>query len=130
MKKRYTLLLSLGLTVVFFLCAGIITFRAARVSAVQLAVPKVSPALVLTGEDSPDTPLKELLPGTVLNINTASAEELTALDGIGESLAAAIVEYRDANGPFSAPEDIMLVYGIGEKKFAAIRDYITTGDST
>ncbi len=53
----------------------------------------------------------------LININTASAEELDELPGVGESTARAIIEDREKNGPFSSPEDLMRVSGIGEKKF-------------
>ncbi len=62
--------------------------------------------------------------GGIVNINTATASELTALNGIGEKLAERIVEYRTENGSFELAEDILKVPGIGEKKFAAIREYI------
>ncbi len=48
-----------------------------------------------------------------ININTASAEQLTQLQGIGQKYAAKIVEYREQNGPFTSAEDIMKVPGIG-----------------
>ena len=60
----------------------------------------------------------------LININVASAEELTSLSGVGEATAAAIVKEREANGPFSTPEDLMRVSGIGEKKFAKMKDHI------
>ncbi|MDO4183103.1 MAG: ComEA family DNA-binding protein [Coriobacteriia bacterium] len=60
-----------------------------------------------------------------ININTATATELQKLSGVGESTAQKIIAYRQQNGPFSAIEDIMNVSGIGEKKFAAIKDAIT-----
>lgn len=63
-----------------------------------------------------------------ININTASVEELTALDGIGEALSERIVEYRTTNGTFEIIEDIMRVQGIGEKKFENISGQITTGE--
>lgn len=47
-----------------------------------------------------------------ININTASAEELAQLKGIGSSHAVKIVEYREKNGPFKTPEDLMKVSGI------------------
>ena len=59
----------------------------------------------------------------MININTASAEELTRLKGIGEKIAERIVEYRQEK-PFEKIEDIMNVSGIGEKKFEDIREMI------
>lgn len=61
---------------------------------------------------------------TLVNINTATSEELQRLPGVGEATAAAIIEDRQANGPFSSPEDLMRVSGIGEKKFAKIKAHI------
>ena len=61
---------------------------------------------------------------TLVNINTATSEELQRLSGVGEATAAAIIEDRQANGPFSSPEDLMRVSGIGEKKFAKIKAHI------
>lgn len=57
----------------------------------------------------------------LVNINTATAEELDALPGVGASTAAAIVEDRATNGPFTSVEDLMRVSGIGEKKFAKLK---------
>lgn len=57
----------------------------------------------------------------LVNINTATAEELDALPGVGASTAAAIVEDRANNGPFASVEDLMRVSGIGEKKFAKLK---------
>lgn len=61
---------------------------------------------------------------TLVNINSASVEELDSLPGVGPSTAAAIVEDRDANGPFTSPEDLMRVSGIGEKKFEKLKGRI------
>lgn len=60
-----------------------------------------------------------------LNINTATAEQLMALSGIGESKAKSIVEDRAKNGLFSSIEDITRVSGIGEAMFNKIKDDIT-----
>lgn len=59
-----------------------------------------------------------------ININSAPAEELTRLKGIGPSHAAKIVAYREKNGPFKMPEDIMQVSGIGQKTFEANQESI------
>lgn len=61
-------------------------------------------------------------PSGLVNINRATVEELQALSGIGEATARKIVADREANGPFSSLEDLMRVSGIGEKKFAALKD--------
>jgi len=71
-------------------------------------------------------PQEEVVPPeVVVNINTASAEDLAVLPGIGNALALRIVEYREQNGSFGKIEDIMKVSGIGEGKFSDIRDQIT-----
>ena len=52
-----------------------------------------------------------------ININTATAEELMRLNGVGPKYAAKIIEYREKYGPFKKPEDIMQVSGIGQRAF-------------
>ncbi len=59
-----------------------------------------------------------------ININTASVEELVQLDRVGQRYAERIIAYREQNGPFKAPEDIMQVAGIGPKTFEANKDRI------
>ena len=61
-----------------------------------------------------------------ININKASAVELTQLKRIGPKLSERIVEYREKHGPFELPEDIMQVRGIGPKTFELNKDRITT----
>ena len=62
---------------------------------------------------------------SLININTASESELTKLPGIGNSKAAAIIEYREENGNFSSKEDIKNVSGIGDSTYSNIEDLIT-----
>ena len=62
----------------------------------------------------------------LVNINTATVEELQTITGIGESKAKSIIEYRKVNGNFKTIEDIKNVEGIGEKLYESIKIYITT----
>ena len=64
-----------------------------------------------------------------ININTASAEELTQLKGIGSSHAASIIAFREKNGPFKNPEDLIKVPRIGQKTFEKNKDLIITQNS-
>lgn len=59
-----------------------------------------------------------------VNINSASVEKLSTLNGIGKSTAERIVRYREENGYFNTIEDLMNVSGIGEIKFNSIKDNI------
>jgi competence protein ComEA len=61
-----------------------------------------------------------------VNINTADAQTLAAaLDGVGASRAKAIVEYREAHGPFRSVDDLAQVKGIGERVVDANRAHLT-----
>ena len=59
-----------------------------------------------------------------ININTAGVEELVKLEKIGEKYAQRIIQYREKNGPFEKPEDIMKVKGIGSKIWELNKDRI------
>lgn len=59
-----------------------------------------------------------------VNINNATIEDLKTLNGVGDSKAKSIIEYRDKNGGFKSIEDIKNVTGIGEKMFERIKDQI------
>jgi len=77
-------------------------------------------------ETEPEVPREEIAPDfPPVDLNTATAEELDTLPGIGESLARRIIAYREANGPFGSIEEIMEVSGIGEAKFAELEDRVT-----
>ena len=71
---------------------------------------------------------EEVAPVRVLvNINTASAEELETVTGIGPVLAQAILDYRAEHGDFQTLDELLEVRGIGSAKLDAMRDEITTG---
>ena len=85
------------------------------------------------GETSPPPPVSggeagsEGSAGALININTATAAELETLPRIGPVMAEDILEYREANGPFEAIEDIQNVPGIGPATFEGMREMITVG---
>jgi competence protein ComEA len=86
----------------------------------QILVPKTGAAAVgVPGAVAPGSS------SGLININSASATELETLSGIGEVLAATIVEYRTQNGPFASVEDLMDVSGIGPATLDEIRDQVT-----
>ena len=96
----------------------------------QVYVPcmgETTPAAPLPGEALSPTSTTSgdvARPGGKVNLNTADLEQLDALPGIGPALAQRIVDYREANGPFTAPEDIMNVRGIGPATYEQLKDLI------
>lgn len=79
-----------------------------------------------TGAEA-ETSVREQLP-IMININTADSQELMQLNGIGEVLSSAIIEYRSENGGFRNIEELMKVPGIGEKLFAGLRNSVYVDD--
>ena len=67
---------------------------------------------------------KDTMAAGKINVNTATVEELKTLKGIGDVLAQNIIDYRRTYGPFTKPEDLLEVSGIGEVKLENIRDSI------
>ena len=74
---------------------------------------------------------EEVVPETALpvNINTATAEELDVLPGIGPALAGRIIAYREEHGPFTEVEELLEVSGIGEVVLDGLRDQIVLEDT-
>jgi competence protein ComEA len=78
------------------------------------------------------TPIPDVVTSTteLININTASAEELDTLPGVGPTIAQKIIEYRELHGPFLSIEDITNVPGIGgvtSVTYERLKDLITVG---
>ena len=87
-------------------------------------VPEDEQGFVVISEGTPSPLAGEEL----IDINTASLEELDTLPGIGPTTAQKIIDYREENGNFEAIEDIVNVSGIGAATYEEIKDLITVGD--
>ena len=68
-------------------------------------------------------------PAGKINLNTATADQLTAVPGIGEKLAARIVEHRQKNGSFKSVQELMNVKGVGEKSLGKLEPFLSTGSA-
>jgi competence protein ComEA len=80
------------------------------------------PVLIAAAEGKKKQP-----PAKPLNLNTATAEELQQLPGIGATIAQGIVHLREKSGPFRRVEDLLAVPHITRKTVEAIRPYVTVG---
>ena len=122
MKKLHvtkTEWLLLGLTAVFLCVLLALSWQD------RIAGPGITVETAVTASQDEVVPERPLV-----DLNTAPAEELAELPGIGEALAARIVAYRAENGPFETPEDLIKVSGIGKKKLEDIRDRVTVSGGT
>lgn len=88
--------------------------------------PRPLPAVPTAGEAA-DAEEAAVFP---LDLNTATVQQLTALPGVGESKAQAIVEYRAAHGPFKAPEDVAAVSGISSRMVESWQGLVTAGPNS
>jgi competence protein ComEA len=67
----------------------------------------------------------------VVNVNTAGLDELALLPQVGASIAQRIIDFREENGNFKSPEDLLLVRGIGDKTFERLAPHVVvSGDTT
>ncbi|MER2000699.1 MAG: helix-hairpin-helix domain-containing protein [Lysinibacillus sp.] len=92
-------------------------------------VPKIgeemeAPPVAVTSGPSSNTSNESKGDTDTVNLNTATESELMTLSGVGPSKAAAIIAYREENGPFQTIEDLKKVSGIGEKTFERLQPYI------
>ena len=120
-KKIGTERLKLLAVLLFFLFSGIWYSHSFATGALEMGTPASAEKITEKREINAENDAGRL------NINTATAKELTRLSGIGEKKAAEIVAYREENG-FSDIAELMRVSGIGEKTFAEIQDEITVGE--
>ena len=129
MKIKISALLA-AVTVLFVgFTLGLFVGRNSGSDSVTVAVPaqmQTAPTAP-TAATAPAETVPEETVSFPVNINTADADTLTALPGIGQVLAERILAYRAQNGPFQAVEEITNVEGIGEKKAEAILELITVG---
>lgn len=90
-------------------------------------VPPLSPAAVTysTPTETTYTTAPTVSTERPISLNTATKEELTRLDGLGEKTAEKILEYRASHGGFDSVEELLNVEGVGEKKLAAWKLYLT-----
>src|SRR5205823_1869777 len=96
----------------------------ADLDAINLAAPIADGERVYVprkGETPPPLAGGNPAANAIVNLNSASADELDALPGVGPSLAGAILEYRKEHGRFRSVDDLLLVPGIGPAKVAALR---------
>jgi competence protein ComEA len=103
------------------------TLTAAVAVAVLVAMAGGGVVAATKGVSGTETTARTGAAEVVVDLNTATAEELTAVPGIGPSLSKRIVEFREQNGPFRRVEDVMKVRGIGEKSFQKIKPYLKVG---
>lgn len=97
-----------------------------RVETERTLVQETPVSVTPEAAQSSQTPAPEhSAPAGKVDLNTATAEELMTLPGIGEKRAADIIAYREANGPFRIPEDLTRVSGIGEGILAGLIDQVT-----
>jgi competence protein ComEA len=91
----------------------------------------VLPAAAQQKSSSPKAPAaakSSAAPTSPVNLNTATQAQLETLPGIGAKAAQRILEYRQKNGAFKKPEDLMNVKGIGEKAFLKLKPYLSISD--
>lgn len=82
-------------------------------------------ATAISAQSKGTTPKPAATAAAPVNLNTATAEQLATIPGVGPRMAERIIEYRQKNGGFKKVEDLMNVSGVGEKSFLKMKPLIT-----
>jgi len=98
------------------------------VTAALMALTFLTTAAVVSAQDSATMSKATVSAAAPINLNSVTSTQLEALPGIGAKAAQRILEYRQKNGSFKKPEDLMNVKGIGEKAFLKLKPYLTVAD--
>ena len=99
-----------------------------KIQVAQIVKTPIAPGAMTGTSNSSATGLSQGVVSRLVNINTASQQELDTLPEIGPALAQRIIAYRTAKGPFTKIEDIQNVSGIGAVTFEKIKDLIIVGN--
>lgn len=91
----------------------------------RVYVPRLGEVAPVVVSGSPGSGTGTSPPAGPVNLNTATADDLDALPGVGPATAATILAYRDQHGPFASVEDLADVRGIGPAKLDALRGLVT-----
>lgn len=103
------------------------TLAALGVAGLVLAGPAAAdPAKAASAKTAP----AKAAPAAKINLNSATADQLTAVPGVGKTLAERIVAHRQKEGPFRSVQELMNVKGVGEKNLAKIQGYFVVGESS
>lgn len=124
MSQGFASRLKLARTLFFCAAASLLANAACVKLPRRASVAAASVSASHAAQTTPDTPGNKPAPEHTIDLNRASAEELARLPGIGAGLAARIVEHRARFGAFRRAEHLLMVRGIGERRFERLRPFV------